>query len=237
MERPDFPDFGHDVSFSYHEAARFQAEVVWPALDLLWGGDFRAEAIPDCGMTKEVPVYKDRDDVWCAIELGCEADDEDYDYDEENDTVLFVNLVIYKKRDELLPALINGYKTERIQASLKNNAGKFSKRKKKMQFPELQDTDLSVREISSYSFSPVVGDGFTVLHNFELRNSDQKIWDTDTFVWMEDGLDKSESAETEIEELNDVLENTITSEDYFMIMDAFRALGVNPEDLANSKAD
>ncbi len=225
MDGKGLPEFGGDLGFTEIEAARFQAEIVWPAIDRKWGRNFSEDAVPGSTLSQEVPLDKDSSNEWCVLNLS-------YTADEDGEAILCASLTIYRLADHLL----YGAQEAHIQDCLAAG-GTLNRRKRKKLIRELQakfdSQQFSAREVIVYTFYPDGGGAFDVDKSIKLLDGDgEVVWDS-SIVGSDDDEEESDQG-NELEELQDNLSQSTASEDYFLIMDALVALGIPPESFASN---
>lgn len=224
MDGKGLPEFGGDLGFSEIEAARFQAEIVWPAIDRKWGRNFLEDAVPGSTLSQEVPLYKGSTNEWCELDLGCTVD-------EDGEAILCASLTIYRPVDHLVDGIQAAYIEDRLAAR-----GALARRRRKRLIRGLQkkfdSQQFSTREVIVYTFYPDGGGAFDIDKSIKLLDVDgDVVWDS-SVVGSDD--DEETPDQDELEELQDNLSQSTASQDYFLIMDALVALGVPPESFASN---
>lgn len=234
MSSNEIPKFsGGDVRLGPTEAVRFKHEVVWPAIDYKWGGAFWEDSTPGSSLEQELPVYPGQGEYWCQFNLDCDFDSDDED--EELGISHHASLNIYRSNPDLLVDAKKGYLADCLEAEInKEKQGKLAKRERRRIMRglkrDLATESFTAWERTTYVFSADDEDGFTVAKGIELRDEwDEPVWDTGEAGL---GAEEEEHISAELEDISQSLATSITINDYFMIMDAFKALGVPPETFA-----
>lgn len=229
------PDFANDFYFERGYSADFQEGIVLKALNHLWGGNFTEDAL--CAgytFSKSVPMWNgDGQQSWCTLDLQTIQDPDD-----EDDLITVMDLTVATNKEEVLDDLRKGYIAERFEA-LQKLGKPPNRRKKRRLVREIANTNLTAKECTTYSFSALAGDGFRVAKRLELwegDSADARRWSTESFIWEDDQVEDDIRGNAEAAYLDDEFESDITPEDFFLIMDAFKSLGV-PESVFTGSQD
>jgi len=219
MDSHEQPEFSGDLSFSETETARFQTEVLWPAINRKWGKDFATVLSVGSYLSQQVPLYEDDPSQWCELSLSCQPD-----ADEDGELVLCATLAIHRPNDDLLEGAKMSYLADRLKTETFLNRRKRKKLTRQI-MNELESQPHSIREEIAYDFNPLDDGPFDIDKSIQLLDSDGDV------IWDSSVTDVGEESdeETQLDELEDAFSQSIAKEDYFLIMDALVALGVPPE--------
>lgn len=225
MDGKEHPEFGGDLGFTATEAARFQEQIVWPAINRKWGGNFFEGVVAGSKLSQEAPLYKGSDNTWCELNLSCTTD-------EDGEETVCASLTIYRPAEYLLDGAQKAYMLDSLA-----DAGALSRRKRRglvsRLHAKINARQFSAREVIIYTFYPDVGEVFDVDKSIELLDGNgDVVWDS-SIVGSDDDKERPDQDDV-LEELLAKLSQSTSNEDYFLIIDALVALGVPPESFASN---